>query len=113
LLLRAGGTDLRTRDTNWIDSPNDQRAQARAGYVAATAHMVDNFDMALKQFELDVKQKKAPVEVSWKGGGGAMGGTWLAALLAAVLARRLRRQYNGALLFGTPRHANSRRSAHL
>ncbi|MGH8253945.1 MAG: rhombotarget lipoprotein, partial [Steroidobacteraceae bacterium] len=76
LLLRAGGTDLRTRDTNWVDSPADQRAQARAGYVAATAHMVDNFDMALKQFEVDVQQKKAPVEVSWQGGGGAMGGAW-------------------------------------
>ena len=117
LLLRAGGTDLRTRDTNWVDSPSDQRAQARAGYVAATGHMVDNFDLALKQFEIDVQQKKAPVEVSWRGGGGAMDGAWLMALLAAVLiaalARHARRPYNGALLFGPPRHANSRRSAHL
>lgn len=113
LLLRAGGTDLRTRDTNWVDSGADQRLQARAGYTAATAHLIDNFDVALKQFELDVQQKKAPVEVSWKGGGGALSGAWLAALLLAALAQCMARQYNGALLFGTPRHANSRRSAHL
>lgn len=113
LLLRAGGTDLRTRDTNWIDSATDQRLQARAGYSAATGRMVDNFEAALRQFELDVQQKKAPVEVSWSGGGGAMSGAWLAALLLAALAEGVARRYNGALLFGTPRHANSRRSTHL
>ena len=113
LLLRAGGTDRQARDTNWVDSPSDQRAQARAGYTAATGRLTDNFDQALKQFELDVQQKKAPVEVSWSGGGGAMGGGWLAALLVAALAQGVSRRYNGALLFGTPRYANSRRSTHL
>ncbi|MBS0388499.1 MAG: rhombotarget lipoprotein [Proteobacteria bacterium] len=113
LLLRAGGTDLQARDTNWVDSATDQRLQARAGYSAATARMVDNFDAALKQFEIDVQQQRAPVEVSWRGGGGAMGGGALAALLLAALAQGVARRYNGALLFGTRRHANSRRSTHL
>jgi rhombotail lipoprotein len=113
LLLRAGGTDQRTRDTNWVDSATDQRLQARTGYANATARMVDNFDVALKQFERDVQEKKAPVSVSWSGGGGAMDGSWLVALLIAALAQRVARRYNGALLFGTPRYANSRRSTHL
>ena len=113
LLLRAGGTDQRTRDTNWVDSATDQRLQARAGYAAATGRLADNFDAALKQFEIDVQQKRAPVQVSWSGGGGAMGSGWLAALLLAALAQGRARQYNGALLFGTRRHANSRGSAHL
>lgn len=113
LLLRAGGTDAQTRNSSWIDNAGDQLAQARAGYATATGQLIENFDLALKQFETDVQQKRAPVRVSWRGGGGAMDGAWLAVLLAAVLARSVRRQYNGALLFGTPRYANSRRSTHL
>jgi rhombotail lipoprotein len=113
LLLRAGGTDTQTRNSSWIGSPGDQLAQARAGYAAATGRLIDNFDVALKQFEIDVQQKRAPVRVSWAGGGGALDGVWLTVLLAAALARSVRRQYNGALLFGTPRYANSRRSTHL
>jgi rhombotail lipoprotein len=113
LLLRAGGTDMQARNSTWIDSPGEQLAQARAGYTAATDRLIDNFDVALKQFELDVQQQRAPVRVSWTGGGGALDVTWLAVLLVAALARSARRQYNGALLFGTPRYANSRRSTHL
>jgi rhombotail lipoprotein len=113
LLLRAGGTDRQARNSSWVNSPGDQLAQARAGYAAATGRLIDNFDVALKQFEVDVQQKRAPVRVSWAGGGGALDSTWLAVLLVAALAQSVRRQYNGALLFGTPRYANSRRSTHL
>ncbi len=113
LLLRAGGTDMQARNSSWIDSPGDQLAQARSGYVAATGRLIDNFDLALKQFEIDVQQQRAPVRVSWAGGGGALDGAWLTVLLAAALARGVRRRYNGPLLFGTPRYANSRRSTHF
>ncbi len=113
LLLRAGGTDMQARNSSWIDSADDQLTQARAGYATATGQLIENFDLALKQFEVDVQQKRAPVRVSWAGGGGALDGTWLALLLVAALAQGVRRRYNGALLFGTPRYANSRRSTHL
>ena len=79
LILRAGGTDSRTRNTTLIDEEREARESGVASFGSATAQMIDNFDAALTKFEGDVRAGKANIRVARResngraGGGGASG----------------------------------------
>ena len=77
LVLRAGGTDTRSGSSTLVDAARDTRHASASGFEAATAHMIDNFDLALTAFEADVHAGKANVRVVRRegghGGGGAAG----------------------------------------
>lgn len=105
ILLRAGGTDDRRRHTTAADEARESRDSQVAGFSAATDDLIEHFDQALTQFEADVREGKANVRVATRpanagGGGGGHGGggafdvlslAGLAAMLAFILRRRLRR----------------------
>jgi rhombotail lipoprotein len=93
LVLRAGGTDTRHGSTTLIDSARETRQAAVEGFSAATDQMIEHFDASLTEFEADVRSGKAAVSVVRKdsasrpGGGGALGGTTILALLMLVMIR--------------------------
>jgi len=97
LILRAGGTNTVHGSSTLIDSASDTRNASAASFNAATDDMIGHFDVALTQFQEDVKAGKANVQVVNRnggggGGGGAMGWIWLMMMLpfavAAVAGRR-------------------------
>ena len=47
LILRAGGTDSRNRNTTLIDQEREARESGAASFGSATTQMIDNFDAAL------------------------------------------------------------------
>lgn len=94
LILRAGGTDSRKRNTTLVDQPREARESNAASFASATTQMVDNFDLALTKFEADVRAGKANVRVAKRESGGAGGGGGsfaplsLGVLMILVAARR-------------------------
>jgi len=99
LILRAGGTDSRKRNTTLVDQDREVRESGAASFASATTQMIDNFDLALTKFEADVRAGKANVRVAKResgsrsaGGGGSFGPLALAVLLILLAARRSRRQ---------------------
>lgn len=94
LILRAGGTDSRNRNTTLVDQPREARESNTASFASATTQMIDNFDLALTKFEADVRAGKANVRVAKRessgraGGGGSFGVLSLGVLLALFTARR-------------------------
>jgi rhombotail lipoprotein len=98
LILRAGGTDTRNRNTTLIDKEREVRESSAAGFANATTQMIDNFDVALTKFEADVRAGKANVRVAKResgragGGGGSFGPLALGVLLALLAMSRLRRR---------------------
>ena len=103
LILRAGGTDSRNRNTTLVDQEREVRESSTASFATATTQMIDNFDLALTKFEADVRAGKANVRVAKRessgrsgsgsgGGGGSFGPLALGVLLALLAARRWRRQ---------------------
>jgi rhombotail lipoprotein len=98
LILRAGGTDSRKRNTTLVDQEREIRESGAASFAGATTQMIDNFDLALTKFEADVRAGKANVRVakresrSGSGGGGSFGPLALGVLLILLAARRSRRQ---------------------
>ena len=98
LILRAGSTDSRNRNTTLIDKEREVRESSAASFATATTQMIDNFDVALTKFEADVRAGKANVRVaqrastSAKGGGGSFGPLALGVLLILLAARRSRRE---------------------
>ena len=94
LILRAGGTDSRNRNTTLIDEERAARESGAASFGSATTQMIDNFDAALTKFEADVRAGKANVRVARRetggraGGGGSFGPLALGILLIALAARR-------------------------
>jgi len=100
LVLRAGGTDTRHGNTTLIEQQRETRTASAEGFAMATNQTIENFDVALKKLEADVKAGKANVRVVNRsaarvaggggGGGGAIDPFWLAALglLGATLAIR-------------------------
>ena len=98
LILRAGGTDSRNRNTTLIDKEREVRESSAASFATATTQMIDNFDVALTKFEADVRAGKANVRVAkrestgGKGGGGSFGPLALGGLLILLAARRSRRE---------------------
>jgi rhombotail lipoprotein len=94
LILRAGGTDSRNRNTTLVDQPRETRESSAASFTGATTQMIDNFDLALTKFEADVRAGKANIRVAKResggraGGGGSFGVLSLGVLLALVTARR-------------------------
>jgi rhombotail lipoprotein len=102
LMLRAGGTDQRTKNSTLVGVGQDMRSAASESYALATARLIDNFDTALTQFESDVKQQRAPVAVHWQGGGGAVDLlTLMFAGVAAVcvIGRRIARRVGNRALY--------------
>ena len=97
LILRAGGTDSRNRNTTLIDQSREARESSAASFATATTQMVDNFDVALTKFEADVRAGKANIRVAKRegggraGGGGSFGPLALGGLLILLAARRSRR----------------------
>jgi rhombotail lipoprotein len=100
LILRAGGTDSRKRNTTLIDEEREARESGAASFGSATTQMIDNFDAALTKFEADVRAGKANIRVAKResrsgvggGGGGSFGPLALGVLLALLAARRSRRK---------------------
>jgi rhombotail lipoprotein len=74
LILRAGGTDTRNRNSTFVDQSRDARASSAASFDTATTQMIDNFDLALTKFEADVRAGKANVRVAKRESGGRSGG---------------------------------------
>lgn len=98
LILRAGGTDSRNRNTTLVDKEREVRESSAASFATATTQMIDNFDLALTKFEADVRAGKANVRVAQRastgarGGGGSFGPLALGVLLILLAARRSRRE---------------------
>jgi len=94
LILRAGGTDSRNRNTTLVDQDREVRESGAASFANATTQMIDNFDLALTRFEADVRTGKANVRVAQRassgarGGGGGFGPLALGVLLILFAARR-------------------------
>jgi rhombotail lipoprotein len=97
LILRAGGTDTRNRNSTLVDQARDAREATVASFDTATTQMIDNFDLALTKFEADVRAGKANVRVAKRdsggrtgggGGGGSFGMLSLAGLLLLFAVRR-------------------------
>jgi rhombotail lipoprotein len=93
LILRAGGTDTRNRNSTLVDQSRAARASSIASFATATAQMIDNFDLALTKFEADVRAGKANVRVAKReggsrGGGGSFGWLSLGGLLLLFVTRR-------------------------
>lgn len=85
LILRAGGTDSRARNSTLVDQPREARESSAASFAGATTQMIDNFDGALTKFEADVRAGKANVRVAKREGGRAGGGGSFAPLALGVL----------------------------
>jgi rhombotail lipoprotein len=94
LILRAGGTDSRNRNTTLIDEEREARESGVASFGSATTQMIDNFDAALTKFEADVRAGKANIRVAKReangraGGGGSFGPLALGMLLIVLATRR-------------------------
>lgn len=94
LILRAGGTDTRNRNSTLVDQARDARESSTASFDTATTQMIDNFDLALTKFEADVRAGKAKVRVAKResggrsGGGGSFGLLSLGGLLLLFVSRR-------------------------
>lgn len=99
LILRAGGTDSRARNSTLVDQPRAAREASAASFATATTQMIDNFDVALTKFEADVRAGKANIRVAKREGGGRSGGggsfaplsLGLLALLAVARRRAMQR----------------------
>jgi len=97
LVLRAGGTDTRHGNATAIAEGREARAASDDGFTAATNQMIEHFDVALDQFQAQVRAGTARVRVVHRsgpagagGGGGSLG--WLELLLLLpFVALRLRR----------------------
>jgi rhombotail lipoprotein len=97
LVLRAGGVDVRHGNTTLIDADQETRDAGVQSFSAATDQMIERFDVALTQFEAQVRAGKANVRVVHKsntaaagggsGGGGALNWTWVTLLTCVVVIR--------------------------
>jgi rhombotail lipoprotein len=98
LVLRAGGTSTDRGVTTMVDANRLARKASISGFDVATAQLIENFDVALANFETDVRAGKANVRVVRRsggtGGGGALGwldgGVLMLLLIAAVWRREVR-----------------------
>lgn len=94
LVLRAGGTDTRHGNATMIAEGRELRAASDDGFTAATNQMIAHFDVALDQFQAQVRAGTAHVRVVSRGraGGGAGSFDWLdLLLLLPFVVVRLRR----------------------
>jgi rhombotail lipoprotein len=94
LLLRAGGTNSQERTTTLVDQAPVARGTRQKSFSAASDQMIEHFDVALAQFEENVRSGKAPVRVTRRdggAGGGSMDVILIVAGLALVTARLRRR----------------------
>ncbi len=102
LLLRAGGTDSQSRTTTLADKAVTSRSSQGKSFASAGDQMIEHFDVALKQFEENVRSGKARVRVTRQqasaggsGGGGSIDGVLIVAALGLIAARCRRRRNEG------------------
>ena len=95
LILRAGGTDSRARNSTLVDQPRAAREASAASFATATTQMIDNCAVALTRVEADVRAGKANVRVAKRssssgssGGGGSFAPLALGLLAMLIVARR-------------------------
>jgi rhombotail lipoprotein len=94
LVLRAGGTDTRHRNSTLVDMQRNTRLENAESFDAATQQMILHFDAALTAFQTEVHEGRANVHVAARsatgGGGGSILGADILALAGLVLlsARR-------------------------
>ena len=94
LVLRAGGTDSRHGNTTLVDQQLQTRVTGAESFSTATDQMIENFDVALKKLETDVRDGKAHVRVvnrsnadRSRGGGGQINAAWLGILTCLMFVR--------------------------
>lgn len=94
LLLRAGGTNAQERTTTLVDQEPVARGTRQKSFSAASDQMIEHFDVALAQFEDNVRSGKASVKVTRRDGGGGGGSMDVMLIVAALglVAARLRRR---------------------
>jgi rhombotail lipoprotein len=81
-----------------LDESRETRESQAAGFSAATDDLIEHFDLALTQFEKDVRAGNANVRVATRvmgsngggGGGGAFDGLSLVVLASVLVFMRLR-----------------------
>jgi rhombotail lipoprotein len=88
---------VRHGNTTLIDADQETRDAGVQSFSAATDQMIERFDVALTQFEAQVRAGKANVRVVHKsntaaagggsGGGGALNWTWVTLLTCVVVIR--------------------------
>jgi len=93
LILRAGGTDVQRGVSSLVRQVNDVRGASAGGFSAASDVMIEHFDLALSQFELNVRSGTAHVAVvnrdgSPRGGGGAFSAFSVLLVLMPLAMRR-------------------------
>ena len=86
LILRAGGTDSRKRNTTLVDQPREARESSAASFAGATTQMIDNFDLALTKSNVRVAKRESGGRTG--GGGGSFAPLSLGVLMLLVAARR-------------------------
>ncbi len=98
LLLRAGGTNAQERTTTLVDQQPVARGTRQKSFSAASDQMIEHFDVALAQFEENVRSGKAQVKVTRRDGGAGGGSVDMIFIVAALglLATRLRRRGRAA-----------------
>jgi rhombotail lipoprotein len=89
ILLRAGGTDDRHGRTTAIDEGRESRQSRAESFDAASAALIENFDVALTRFESDIRAGKANVRIARSGNGGSGGGGALDLMCLGVLGTLL------------------------
>ena len=90
LLLRAPGFDERRGDVTLVRLDDSLRRNSNSAFRLASERMQANLAVELVAFEERMKAEPDDIEVSWRGGGGALGPAAIIALvlLAAGRARR-------------------------
>jgi rhombotail lipoprotein len=108
LVLRAGGTSAAHDTSTAISADRDARNASNAGFSMATDQMVEHFDVALTEFEQQVKNGTARVKVVHSGGGaGAFSIGWLLLGWVAVAMRRRSASSAGARNASLPGTCNN------
>lgn len=91
ILLRAGGTDDRHGTTTLVNEARETRESSGGSFGKATDNLIEHFDIALTQFEAEVRAGRANLRVaSGQGNQGAGGGGALDLSLIVLLALLVR-----------------------
>ncbi len=98
MLFRAPGTSQVKGTSTPINLSEELRADGIEGFEQATASMIKNLDLQLSRFREKVKKQPEEYKIvhspRYSGGGGNMGGLFLAALFVFFGLARLRRSYH-------------------
>lgn len=85
LVLRAGGIDTRKGSSTEVGAGRERHQLGMASFEAAAGRMIENFDAALLDFEEQVRQGTARVQIANAGNGGGGAFDWPMLLLFVPL----------------------------